>query len=92
LFKFLRWWGDPEKKEWVNLTTLFRPSHFEEYLSQAEQGLEQMLRQAYKDFQKKFYDENMSKPLEVRKSLKVPTFEEFKQDYAFIEDRMNSPP
>jgi hypothetical protein len=34
----------------------------------------------------------MNKPLEVRKSLKVPTFEEFKQDYELIEDRMNGPP
>ena len=92
LFKFLRWWSDPDKKEWVNLTTLFRPSHFEEYLSQAEQGLEQMLLKAYKDFQKKFFDANIDKPLEERKKLKVPTFEEFKKDYSFTESRMNSPP
>ena len=92
LYKYLCWWNDEKTRPWVNLTTLFRPSHFEEYLSQAEQELEQMLLKAYKDFQKKFFDANMDKPLEERKKLKVPTFDEFKKDYSFTESRMNSPP
>lgn len=92
LYKYLCWWNDEKTRPWVNLTTLFRPSHFEEYLSQAEQELEQMLLKAYKCFQKKFFDANMAKPLEERKKLKVPTLDEFKKDYSFTESRMNSPP
>jgi uncharacterized phage protein (TIGR02220 family) len=88
LYKFLRWWDDPKMKESVNLTTLFRPYHFEEYLSQAEQGLDQLLQQSYLNFKKQFIEKHMDEPLEVRKKLKLPTFEEFKNHY-FEEFELN---
>jgi len=81
LYKFLRWWDDPKMKECVNLTTLFRPSHFEEYLSQAEQGLDQLLNESYLDFKKRFIDEHMDEPREVRQKLLVPTFDQFKTKF-----------
>ena len=81
LYKFLRWWDDPKMKESVNLTTLFRPSHFEEYLSQAEQGLDQLLNESYLNFKKRFIDEHMDEPREVRQKLKIPTFDEFKAKF-----------
>lgn len=79
LYKFLEWWDDRKTKTWVNLTTLFRPSHFEEYLSQAEQGLDELINRRYKRFKKHWYDDNMNKPLEERKKLKLPDFKEYRQ-------------
>jgi uncharacterized phage protein (TIGR02220 family) len=81
LYKFLRWWDDPNMRECVNLTTLFRPSHFEEYLSQAEQGLDLLLQESYINFKKQFIDEHMNEPREVRQKLKIPTLDQFRTNF-----------
>jgi uncharacterized phage protein (TIGR02220 family) len=81
LYKFLRWWDDPNMREFVNLTTLCRPSHFEEYLSQAEQILDQLLHESYLNFKKQFIDSHMNEPREVRQKLKIPTFDNFKINF-----------
>jgi len=79
LYKYLEWWDNPKMKNAVNLTTLFRPCHFEEYLSQAEQGLDELINRRYKRFKKHWYDDNMNKPLEERKKLKLLDFKEYRQ-------------
>lgn len=80
LYKYYQWWDDRKTKTWVNLTTLFRPSHFEEYLSQAEQGLDDILMSRYNKYKKKWYEENYEKPLQEREKLKLPIFEEYKKE------------
>ena len=80
LYKYLEWWNTPKMRSAVNLTTLFRPLHFEEYLSQAEQGLDEVLNRQYKQYKKQLYDEHQNAPQEVRRTLKIPTFEEFKKE------------
>lgn len=50
LYKYNEWWNNPKMRHSVNLTTLFRPSHFGEYLSQAEMEMGETIDTAYKEY------------------------------------------
>ena len=81
-YKHLKWWEDKKTREWVNLKTLFRPSHFEEYLSQAESELGEIEEERYKQFRTNFVKENMYKSDEERKKVHIPTKKEWEHEYA----------
>lgn len=80
LYKFLEWWDNPRMRHAVNLMTLFRPSHFEEYLCQAEDGLDELLKRQFKLHLREWFEENYGKPLKERQKLKAPIFEEYKKE------------
>ena len=81
-YKHLKWWDDNKTREWVNLKTLFRPSHFGEYLSQAESDLAEIEEEKYKQFRTNFVKDNMHKPDEERKKVHIPTKKEWESEYA----------
>ncbi len=81
-YKHLKWWEDKKTREWVNLKTLFRPSHFGEYLSQAESELSEIEEEKYKQFRTSFVKENMYKSDEERKKVHIPTKKEWEHEYA----------
>ena len=81
-YKHLKWWDDNKTREWVNLKTLFRPSHFGEYLSQAESELSEIEEEKYKQFRTNFVKENMYKSDEERKKVHIPTKKEWELEYA----------
>jgi len=77
LYKYKKWWSDEKTRTWVNLTTLFRPSHFEEYLSQAEDELDNILHKDYEEHCR----ELRSTYTGDRTRFVAPTFEEFKREH-----------
>jgi len=62
LYKYIMWWKIPKMKQYVNLTTLFRPSHFEEYLSQAEIDFEHQLMALYTTEKCLFWKKHANEP------------------------------
>jgi len=80
LYKYKKWWSDEKTRTWVNLTTLFRPSHFEEYLSQAEDELDNILHKDYEEYCR----ELRSTYTGDRTKFVAPTLEEFKHEHEAV--------
>ena len=56
---------------------MFAPSHFEEYLEEAKQDLDNLIYEKYREFTEEFTQMNMEIPREEREFRKTPTREDW---------------
>ena len=72
-WKFDEWWEDDVMKKYFTPVTLFRPSHFAIYLCEAEENLEDVIKEKYEEFVEQIF--------ETKQRDKYVKFEEFKKRY-----------
>ncbi len=68
-FKYAQWWDDPVTHEWVNLITLFRPSHFDNYIHAAVEARDNFIRLDYNKYVIEMSQANSQMPKEDRQSI-----------------------
>ena len=68
-FKYVQWWDDPKMHECVNLITLFRPSHFDNYIHAAIEAQERFIRLDYNKYVIEMSHANSQLPKEDRQSI-----------------------
>lgn len=68
-FKYVQWWDDPMTHEWVNLITLFRPSHFDNYIHAAIEARDRFIRLDYNKYVIEMSHVNSALPREEQQSI-----------------------
>ena len=83
LYKYLQWWDNEKMRDSVNLVTLFRPSHFEEYLAQAEKGLDMLLKQKYEEYAHSMFEKykDIPKAERIKMGVKILDYKEWREGY-----------
>ena len=83
LYKYLQWWDNEKMRDSVNLVTLFRPSHFEEYLAQAEKGLDILLKQKYEEYAHSMFEKykDIPKAERIKMGVKILDYKEWREGY-----------
>lgn len=77
-YKVMKWAGDPKSREWLRQETLFAPTHIDTYLCEARETTECSQRTKYEADISELYSLSMTLPIEQRKGMRPPTFEEWK--------------
>ena len=83
LYKYLQWWDNEDMRDSVNLITLFRPSHFSEYLSQAEEGLDSILKQKYDEYTHRMLEtyKDVPRAERIKQGIKLLEYKEWREGY-----------
>ena len=55
-WKFSEWWEDEIMKKYFTPVTLFRPSHFAIYLCEAEENMEEAIKEKYDEFVEQIFE------------------------------------
>lgn len=74
-YKYSQWWSNKDTKNWVNVVTLFRPSHFDTYLNEAKENEVEL----YNQERKIYYDKQFKLPKSERGSP-FPAFEDWQKE------------